>query len=114
MRVVIKNTGFLQDFGIPREGLSARVKQGLFILLIALVFVSALGVIYVKDLNRRLFIQYQVAQHETSEETVRWGKLLADESAWSTESRVQAIAKDRLHMRLPLPVDTMLVTSSKR
>ena len=73
-----------------------------FTLLTALMTVSsAFAIIYVKDLHRRLFINYQQQTAAQQREQVRWGKLLLEQSAWSTQSRIQRIAQNRLGMEVP-------------
>lgn len=66
-----------------------------------LVVLSALSVVYVKDLNRRLFIQYQAEQVRNNQFDVEWGQLLLEQSTWATQARVQAIAQQKLEMIFP-------------
>lgn len=79
-------------------------------LLTALVILSAFSVVYMKDLNRRLFIQYQNLQQVQAQAMSDFSKLLLEQSTWSTQSRVQRIAKDDLQMQLPTSDNTVLVT----
>lgn len=65
------------------------------------VFALAVGVVYMKDLNRRLFIQYQGLQQMQQQYDVDWGKLLLEQSAWSTQARVQDLATHDLNMVMP-------------
>ncbi len=74
------------------------------------VILSAFGVIYVKDLNRRLFIQYQNLQQVQAQEMSRFSKLLLEQSTWSTQARIQRIAQHDLGMQLPTTANTVLVT----
>jgi len=81
---------------------------------IALVFgllLSAFGVVYAKDLNRRLFIQYQGLQQAQQQYQVSWSKLLLEQGALSTQSRIQVIAQRELHMVTPFSRDVVLVES---
>ena len=64
---------------------------------------SAFGVIYLKDLNRRLFIQYQGLQQVRQQYETGWGKLLLEQSAWSTQARIQKIAQQKLGMVVAQP-----------
>ncbi len=84
--------------------------QGLWVfMLITLLFVSAFAVVYLKDLNRRLFIQYQTLQQDNEQSRMQWGKLLLEQSAWSTQARVQEIAQTKLGMSYPKPADVTMV-----
>ncbi|MBA2653969.1 MAG: cell division protein FtsL [Gammaproteobacteria bacterium] len=69
--------------------------------LIGILLLSAFSVIYIKDLNRRLFIQYQALQATHDKLYQDWGKLLLEQSTWSTQARVQKIAQYRLGMNSP-------------
>lgn len=75
---------------------------------IALLY-SAFGIVYVKDLNRRLFIQYQVLQREKAKEVIQWGKLLLEQSTWSAQLRIQQVAQRRLEMQIPIEKEVVLV-----
>lgn len=69
--------------------------------LFAAIMISALAVIYVKDLNRRLFIDYQNLQQANSELSVQYGKLLLEQGAWSSQGRIQTVAMNSLNMEIP-------------
>lgn len=86
---------------IPRIGVMINSRFMAMIILALTVFASAVGVVYMKDLNRRLFIQYQGLEQAQQQYDVEWGKLLLEQSAWSTQSRVQNIAQHQLGMVTP-------------
>lgn len=69
--------------------------------LIIFSLASAFSVIYLKDLSRRLFIQYQTLQQAQLQSEMERSKLLLEEGAWSTQSRIQDLANTRLNMQLP-------------
>ncbi len=69
--------------------------------LVVSIIVSAFTLIYVKDLNRRLFIESQNLQAQHQQQTNQWGKLLLEQSTWSAQSRVQSIAQKNLQMVMP-------------
>lgn len=91
-----------------REWSSSRINM-LRLVLIILVIISALAVVYVADLNRRLFIAYQDAQSQHNQLYVEWGRLLLEQSTWSTQERVQTLAEQRLGMHLPQAADVVSV-----
>ncbi|OGO95464.1 MAG: cell division protein FtsL [Coxiella sp. RIFCSPHIGHO2_12_FULL_44_14] len=78
-------------------------------LLVITLLLSAFAVIYMKDLNRRLFIQYQTLQQEKAETLIEWGKLLLEQSTWSTQSRIQKMAVQQWGMRIPDAHDIVLL-----
>lgn len=79
---------------------------GLFVLGLLL---SAFSVVYFKDLNRRLFIQYQDLQQTRQQYEVEWGKLLLEQSTWSTQARIQQIAQQQFGMIIPRQQDVVMV-----
>jgi cell division protein FtsL len=79
------------------------------IVLILAVLITAFAVVYVKDLYRRMFIQYQNLQNQQTQIYTDWGKLLLEQTTWSTQSRVQEIAAQRLGMEVPQSNDVVLV-----
>lgn len=95
-----------RTFCITRHGI-------LIVLLVAAFLCSAFGVVYFKDLNRRLFIQYETLQHEKTEELIEWGRLLLEKSTWLTQSRIQQIAQQQLGMKIPNTNEIVLVNAKK-
>lgn len=85
----------------------------LIVLLMVASLCSSFGVVYFKDLNRRLFIQYETLQHEKVEKLIEWGRLLLEQSTWSTQSRIQKIAQRQLGMKMPNAKEIILVNAQK-
>lgn len=78
----------------------SRYHVGLLSLMLA-ILVTALGVIYVKDLERRLFSELQMLQQARDTFQVEWGQLLLEQNTWATQARIQSIAQQRLAMIVP-------------
>jgi cell division protein FtsL len=78
--------------------------------LIVLLVLSAFVMVYLKDLNRRTFIQYQNMVRANQQAQVDWGKLLLEQSTWSAQAHVQQVATDRLQMVTPTAKDIVLIT----
>lgn len=96
-------------FQLNRRALSFSWSSVIMPILAIACLASAFAIIYSKDLNRRLFIQLQQAQQVQAQSQTNWGKLLLEESTWSSPARVQTIARDRLNMVMPNPSDIVLV-----
>ena len=79
------------------------------LVLVFLLLLSALGVIYVKDLNRRIFIEYQQLQSQGEQMQTYNNKLLLEQSAWASQFRVQQIAEQQLDMKLPVPSEIVML-----
>lgn len=69
------------------------------IALVALLMVSALGVIYAKHRNRMLYVELRELQVVRDNLNVDWGRLQLEQSTWATHSRVEAVARKKLGMR---------------
>lgn len=81
-------------------------------LLIVLMLMSAFVVVYLKDLNRRLFIQYQALEQVSQQHELNWSRLLLEQSTLSTQERIQGIAQSRLGMVLPADNQIKIVSIS--
>lgn len=95
---LIKNVKF--NFYLPELKILA---------LVFLLLVSALGVVYVKDLNRRLFITHHNLQVEEQKLNARSNKLLLEQSAWGAQARVQVVAEKKLKMQIPLSTKIIMI-----
>jgi cell division protein FtsL len=69
----------------------------LFILVVA----SALAVVCSKHESRKLFIELQSLQALRDELSFEWGRLQLEQSTWAAHGRIESIASEHLHMRLP-------------
>ncbi len=79
------------------------------VLLSSAILITSFGLVYLKDVNRRYFIQYQTLLHSQQQQRVLWGKLLLEQSTLSTQARIQTLAQRKLHMRIPVAKDIVIV-----
>ncbi|MFA6409915.1 MAG: cell division protein FtsL [Gammaproteobacteria bacterium] len=86
-------------------------ESGILTLLFA-VLLSALALIYFKDLNRCLFINYQETAQVTERLIVEHDQLMLEASAWASPPRVQQIATEKWNMRIPSPEEVVLLDAS--
>lgn len=82
----------------------------LTVLLVCGIIVSAFVLIYVKDLNRRLFIESQGLQQQQQVLVNQWGKLLLEQSTWSAQARIQSVAQRDLNMVMPTTNQVVMLT----
>lgn len=75
--------------------------KGLFLLLVALVFISAMGVVYNKHLSRTLFVESRKLQASIDLLNSDWGRLQLEQSTWATHGRVEQLASEKLGMYVP-------------
>jgi len=73
--------------------------QWFFSVLLILVLVSALGVVFTKHQNRKLFAEWVALQKQADAMEVEWGRLQLEQSTWATHGRIEKIARQRLGMR---------------
>jgi cell division protein FtsL len=71
------------------------------LLLLALVVASSLALIASQHQARRLYNELQVEQAAAKRFEVEMGRLQIEQSFWSTPTRIEKIARERLGMRLP-------------
>lgn len=76
-------------------------KQKLLGLMIFAVLASAVGVIEVKHQSRKRFVALQVLEKARDQMNVEWGQLQLEQGTWATNSRVERIARKKLHMVNP-------------
>ncbi|MCH8531324.1 MAG: cell division protein FtsL [Saccharospirillum sp.] len=77
-------------------------RQGWLALVLALmVLATAFGVVLMTYQTRVQFAQLEALRQQSQLLEERWGKLLLEESAFSSPSRVERIARDELNMDEP-------------
>lgn len=74
------------------------------------VLASGVGVIYVKYSSRLLFIELQGLITQKEQLEIDFGRLQLEQSTLAVHWRVESTARIKLNMRLPLPVETVMMT----
>jgi cell division protein FtsL len=98
-------------FGSVRASWITVSARGIAIaLLLFSLLLSAIGVVYLKDLNRRLFMQYQELQTQGQQQQLVWSKLLLEQTTLARQSRIQWVAIHKLGMKMPEQSDVVLIT----
>ena len=67
-------------------------------LLSVLVISSALGVVYAKHQNRKLFVELNKLMQARDAMDIEWGQLQLEQSTWSTHARIETKARTKLNM----------------
>ena len=80
-------------------------------LLLFVVTLSALSVVHTSFKNRQLFIELQALQLEATQQKITLGRLLLEESAWSSLAVIEYVASTELAMIIPRP-DQLVVAST--
>jgi cell division protein FtsL len=71
------------------------------ILLLSAVQVSAIGLVYTKHTGRKLFVELQAVRQQRDQLMTEFGQLQLEQSAWSSNGRVERIARAQLKMANP-------------
>ena len=78
-------------------------------MLLLLVVMSAIGVVYSSHLSRQLFAEQAILLERNDQMQLEWAQLLLEQSAWSSPSRVEAVAHDKLGMEVPKTEEIQLI-----
>lgn len=73
------------------------------LLLMGIVVVCALGVVTSQHRARKLYAELQNAQEQAKQMNTEYGQLQLEQSTWAMHARIEKIASERLHMRVPDP-----------
>ncbi|MBU0808400.1 cell division protein FtsL [Pseudomonas sp. GWSMS-1] len=82
----------------------------LFMLLLFLaVLVSAIGVSYSAHWNRQLLNDLYAELSVRDKAQAEWGRLILEQSTWTAHNRIEALATERLSMRIPDAAEVRMV-----
>ena len=79
------------------------------LVLVAIAIVCALGVVTAQHKSRKLFVELQAEKTAAHQLDVEWGQLQLEQSTWAMHSRVERVAGQYLHMRVPPPSRVRIV-----
>lgn len=73
----------------------------LMLLLFLAVLVSAVAVSYSAHWNRQLLNDLYAELSVRDKAQAEWGRLILEQSTWTAHNRIEALATERLGMRIP-------------
>ena len=79
------------------------------LLALVLVLVSSLSVILSTYKSRQLFSDVQLQHRESMQLEEQWGRLLLEQSTWSSQTRIESLAKNKLNMVVPDPARMIVI-----
>ena len=85
-------------------------KATAIVLLGLAVVASATGVVYAKYSSRKYFVELESIRAKCDATEVEWGRLQLEQSTWATHGRVEKIAREKLHMRIPLVEEVKVIS----
>lgn len=81
----------------------------LLLILFVAVLVSAIAVAYSAHLNRTLLNTLYTELSERDKAQAEWGRLILEQSTWTSNSRIETLATDQLKMRVPDAAEIRMV-----
>lgn len=73
------------------------------LILMAILIVCALSVVTSQHQARQLYAELQHAQEAAKQMEIEFGQLQLEQSTWAMHARIEKIAGERLHMKVPEP-----------
>lgn len=77
--------------------------------LAALVFATALAVVFSTHTSRKLFVEMEALLQVRDDLNAEWGRLQLEQSTWATHGRIERAASDKLDMVIPSPGAVVIV-----
>ena len=84
------------------------------IVLLLIIFVSAMSVVFVRSANRQSFLALQVATYERDRLSEEWGRLQLEHATWSLHDLIENEARRKLGMIAPDPRETVVLRLGSR
>jgi cell division protein FtsL len=81
----------------------------LMLLLFIGVLVSSVAVSYSAHWNRQLLNTLYGELNERDKAQAEWGRLILEQSTWTAHSRIENLASEQLHMRIPAADEVRMV-----
>lgn len=79
------------------------------LVLFVCVLLSALAVSYSAHWNRLLLNELYGELSVRDKAQAEWGRLILEQSTWTAHNRIEALASERLQMRIPDPAEVRMV-----
>jgi cell division protein FtsL len=73
------------------------------LILMAILVVCALGVVTSQHKARQLYAELQHGQEAAKQMNIEYGQLQLEQSTWAMHARIEKIAGERMHMKVPEP-----------
>jgi cell division protein FtsL len=73
------------------------------------VIVSSVQIVWVRHQNRLLSTELQTLQQQREILNEEWGQLQLEQGTWAQYSRIETLAHEQLHMRLPVSQDIVII-----
>ena len=71
------------------------------LILLLITVACAIGTVASNHRARKMFTEIEREQARMRDLDVEWGQLQLEQSTWASHARIESIARDKLHMKLP-------------
>lgn len=82
--------------------------------LAAAVVASGIWIVDVEHRSRQLFMEAEALNRELDELQIEWGQLQIEQSTQGTHSRIEALARQQLHLTVPSDNQLVVVVEPTR
>jgi len=83
--------------------------SGIVVILVAVIFLSALGVVMVKNAYRQAYITKHQQEIQGERLHTQWMQLLLEEGTWGSGKRIEQVALQQIGMKVPDATDTAIL-----
>ena len=84
--------------------------SGVVMVLVAVTFLSALGVVMVKNAYRQAYITKHQQEKRAEALHTQWMQLLLEEGTWGSGQRIEQVATQEMGMKVPDAADTEILS----
>ncbi|GHA85167.1 cell division protein FtsL [Cognatilysobacter bugurensis] len=81
----------------------------LVVVLVVANVASALALVHARHRHRQLFVQLSRLEKARDELNIDFGRLQLEQATWAESNRIDQIARDRLGMKFPEGVETVVI-----
>jgi cell division protein FtsL len=81
------------------------------LLLLCVLVACALSLVTSRHEARRLYVELERERSQARQFDVEFGQLSLEQSTWAMPARVEKIARESLHMQLPMPSRVQVIES---
>ncbi|HET6545843.1 MAG TPA: cell division protein FtsL [Rhodanobacteraceae bacterium] len=85
------------------------MRLALFLILLAIVIVSAIAIVYARQQSRLAFVELTKLGIERDNLDFEFGRLELEQATWTENNRIEQIARGRLGMVAPTSTETVVV-----
>ena len=89
--------------------MAAQALTGITLFFLTLVMLSALAIVYVKYDARLMFNELQKELREQDRLGVEWSRLQLEQNTWSSNNRIEKLARTKLNLQTPKPEQVIYV-----